>query len=84
MQKNDEDNRYLFIQENEHSLLIRIDERLKGLNDKMETYSNRLAEFERHYVTRKEFNPVKNIVFSMVGVVLFTVFVALVNSIINN
>lgn len=55
----------------DHDLLVRIDERTKGLHEAM-----------GGFVTRKEFNPVKQIVYAIVGVSLAGVLGALIKLVI--
>ena len=58
------------LSEQESALLARIDERTVSI-------LHRLDSIEKIYVTRNEFNPVKSIVYGMVGVILLAVLGAL-------
>ena len=55
----------------DHDLLVRIDERTQTMSASMGTF-----------VTRREFLPVKSIVYGMVGLILASVIVALITLVI--
>ena len=57
------------------TLLTRIDERTKQLVKDIVEIKEKL---ESHYVNREEFNPVKNLVYAGVGVILIAVVGAIV------
>lgn len=56
---------------NDHDLLIRIDERLTALHEKIPTF-----------VTKKEFRPVRAIAYGFVAIILTLVVTALVNTVV--
>jgi len=56
---------------NDHDLLLRIDERVQSIHDELSKF-----------VTKKEFVPVKAIVFSATGIICTMVFLALMGLII--
>ena len=57
-----------------HELLVRVDERMMAVKDRVE----RMEALLNAYVTRVEFTPVKLIAFGLAGLVLSTVIAALV------
>jgi hypothetical protein len=58
----------------DHDLLVRIDERTKGLCQSFEALTKTV-------VTQKEFIPVKNITYGLVGLLLTTVILAIIASV---
>lgn len=61
--------------DNQQVLLVRIDERLASLQERFSGFETRLAD---NYVTKDEFTPVKQVVYSTVGFVLLSVAGAIV------
>lgn len=55
------------VTQSDHDLLVRIDERTKGMQE--------------NYVTKKEFFPVRLITYGFVGLVMVTVIVAIISSV---
>jgi len=55
----------------DHDLLVRIDERTQNMHERM-----------TQFVTRKEFTPVRNIAFGLVGLILVAFIGAMINLII--
>lgn len=56
---------------------IKVDDKIKGVNEKIDTVTNDVKKInetnEKKYVTMIEFEPIKNIVYGLVGVVLLAV-----------
>ena len=50
---------------NDHDLLVRIDERTRTLHESVDSLNKKMG----NYVTRKEFMPVKSIVYGVVSVI---------------
>jgi len=65
--------------DDEHSMLARLDERVKSMQGELHTLT---AKFE-HYVTHIEFGPVKMIAFGLAGLILSAVIAAIVASVIH-
>jgi hypothetical protein len=62
-------------QTTDHDLLIRVDERIKSISEKIEEIDNKLSN---SYVTKAEFRPVKLITYGAASTILLSVFGALV------
>lgn len=56
-------------------MLIKLQAEVQTLNKTVDTMRSNLAS---NFVTRNEFNPVRNLVYGAVGVILFSVFGALI------
>lgn len=54
--------------------------KLENLNDKVDTISDKI---EKNYVTQDQFEPVKKIVYGLVGIILFGVVGAILALVIN-
>ena len=65
--------------ENDASLLARLDERVKAMQVELHTLT---SKFE-HYVTHIEFGPVKLIAFGLAGLILSAVIAAVVASVVH-
>lgn len=55
-------------------LLIRLDERVKALDEKLDDVAGKIEdvhkEFRTEYVTQKEFYPIKRAVYTFIGVMI--------------
>ena len=65
--------------ESTRAILARIDERTLSSKDQMDRF---IHEVRKHYVRKDIFEPVKNIVFGLVGVILLAVAGAIVTNVV--
>lgn len=59
-------------------LVSRIDERSKAIKDSIEYLKKELVSLEDRFVTQDQFEPVKQIVYGLVGIVLVSIATAVV------
>jgi len=67
------------VDENEHSMLARLDERVQAMQKELHSLTGKFNE----YVTHIEFTPVKLIAFGLAGLTLSSVLAAVVATVIH-
>jgi hypothetical protein len=65
--------------EDEHSMLARLDERIKGIKDDMDVIARKFTE----YVRLERYRTIELLVFGVVGLILSGVFAAIIATVVH-